>query len=85
MTRYRPPPPDPREEPFVPKLAAEPLKWPESKPRDPYEAQRMKAEHLCLWLACNRALCRRVRRCVGPNAECVHIQRDVKRPLLGSV
>jgi hypothetical protein len=82
-TRHRSP--DPRAEPFVPKLKAEPFKWPASKPRDPYEARRMQADHLCLWLACNRALCRRVRRCVGPHAECVHLQRDVKRPLLDSV
>jgi hypothetical protein len=78
-------PPDPREEPFIPKLKAEPFMWPESAPVDPLAARRARAEHLCLWLACDRALCRRARRCVGPNAECVRLQRDVKRPLLEEV
>ena len=82
--RYRPPP-KPEEERFEPKLAAPPLAWPEPAPADPYAARRARADHLCLWLACRRALCRRTRHCRGPFATCVFEHPDVKTPLLESV
>jgi len=82
--RYRPPP-DPNEERFVPKLAVPPLAFPASAPDDPYAARRARADHLCLWLACSRVVCRRARRCVAPRAPCAFEQADVKTPLLESV
>lgn len=82
MPRRRPPHPNPREIPFEPKLEAPPLDLPRRAPADPVAARRARAEHLCLWLACRRALCRRRRRCLGTHAFCVFEQDDVKRPLL---
>ncbi len=79
------PPPDPNEERFVPKLAAPPLEFPKPAPDDPYLGRRARADHLSLWLACSRVVCRRARRCVAPRAPCWFEQPDVDRPLLESV
>ncbi|MDE2291193.1 MAG: hypothetical protein KGL53_03850, partial [Elusimicrobia bacterium] len=69
---------------FVPHLAAEPLDLP---PRIAVDmvlaARRARAEHLCLWLGCSKALCRRTRHCHGPHAACVFEMPDVAQPLLG--
>ena len=77
------PPVDPREVRFVAKLAVEPLTLPRPAPHTPVEARRAKAEHLCLWLGCSRALCRRARHCLGTHALCVFEQADVRAPLIG--
>jgi hypothetical protein len=57
---------DPDDERVVPKLAG----------------RRARAEHLCLWLACTRAICRRTRHCRGREALCVFENPEVTRPLL---
>jgi hypothetical protein len=72
LRRYVPKPEDVR---FTPILDVPPLAWPKPAP----------ADHLCLWLACSRVLCRDSRHCNGPNAPCVFEQPDVKRPLLEAV
>ena len=82
--RWQKPPPKPEEELFVPKLAAEPLDWPKPPPVDRVlAARRAKAEHLCLWMGCSRALCRRARHCLGPHAACVFEMPEVRSPILG--
>ncbi len=82
VRRAPPPAPDPREVRFVPVLTAAPLVPPKRQRPTVVDARRAKAEHLCLWFGCSRALCRRARRCVGRNALCVFEQADVKRPIL---
>ena len=84
VRRVPPPEPDPREVRFVAKLAVAPLDLPRPAPIDHELAKRRtKAEHLCLWLGCSRALCRRARHCLGTHADCVFEQDDVSAPLLG--
>ena len=76
--------PKPEAVPFVAKLDAVPLDKPSPVPVDRVVAvRRARAEHLCLWLGCSRALCRRARHCHGPGATCVFEQADVAAPLLG--
>ena len=65
------------------KLAVEPFVPPKVERPTMVDARRAKAEHLCLWLGCSRALCRRARHCLGTNALCVFEQAEVDRPLLG--
>jgi hypothetical protein len=71
---------------FVARLDLPPLDsafWPPRQGRaDPVFGRRVKADRLCLWLACSRALCRSARHCVGTHALCIFEQGDVKRPLL---
>ncbi len=77
------PEPKPEEVPFVAKLAVEPLDSPKREPVDRVvAARRARAEHLCLWLGCSRALCRRARHCLGPHGSCVFEMEDVAAPLL---
>ncbi len=84
VRRVPPPAPDPREVRFVAKLDCPPLDLPLPEPIDHELARRRThAEHLCLWLGCSRALCRRARHCLGPDALCVFEQDEVDRPLLG--
>jgi hypothetical protein len=77
--------PPPNEERFRPSLAVAPLDQPRRQAPDPLAARRARAEHLCLWLACRRALRRSSRRCNGTNAVCVFEQADVTRPRLDAV
>jgi hypothetical protein len=83
--RVAPPPPDPADERFVAKLAVPPLDWPNPVPADFTAQRRAEAEHLCLWMACSRVVCRRGRHCLGARAECVFENAEVKRPILEEV
>ena len=84
VRRVPPPEPKPEAVPFVAKLDCPPLDLPLPEPVDRLlAARRARAEHLCLWLGCSRALCRRSRHCHGPNALCVFEMPDVAAPLLG--
>ena len=85
VRRTQPPPPKPEDVRFTPTLDVPPLALPKPVPTDPVAARRAEAEHLCLWLACSRVLCRDSRHCHGPNAPCLFEQPDVKRPLLEAV
>jgi hypothetical protein len=85
MPRHSPPPPDPRDVRFVPKLDHPPLDPPRVPPPDRIAARRARAEHLCLWLGCSRVLCRNSRRCHGPGAPCVFEQAAVRTPLLEEI
>ncbi len=86
IQRIPPPEPQPNEVRFEPKLEAPPLDLPKPPATDPaLAARRARADHLCLWLACSRALCRRARRCLGPHAACVFEQAEVDRPLLEEI
>ncbi len=76
------PPVDPREVRFVAKLAVEPFVPPKIERPTVVDARRAKADELCLWLACSRALCRRARHCLGTHALCVFEQDEVDQPLL---
>jgi hypothetical protein len=82
MPRRPPPPPDPREVRFVPQLDHPPLAPPNPGRSDAVFVRRVRAEHLCLWLDCRRALCRSSRHCVGTSALCVFEQAEVRAPLL---
>ncbi|HZP20138.1 MAG TPA: hypothetical protein VFB16_07995 [Bauldia sp.] len=82
IARDPPPPPDPREVRFAPKLALPPLDLPKRGQGDPVFTRRVEAERLCLWLACRRALCRSSRHCTGPHAACLFEQPEVLSPLL---
>ena len=83
IRRAPPPPPKPEEVRFVATLAAPPLDLPLPERVDRrLVARRARAEHLCLWLGCSRALCRRTRHCLGPHAACVFEMADVAAPLL---
>ena len=82
VRRVPPPEPDPREVRFVAKLDAPPLALAKPEPPTEVDQRRAKAEHLCLWLGCSRALCRRTRHCLCTYALCVFEQDDVAAPLL---
>lgn len=82
VSRRSRPKPQPGEERFVARLDSPPLAWPAPAKADPYAARRAKAEHLCLWMACSRVVCRRARHCRGAHAACVFEMADVERPLL---
>ena len=83
VRRVPPPEPDPREVRFQPKLTVAPFVPPKRQRLSEIDVRRAKADHLCLWLACSRALCRRTRHCLGIHALCVFEQEEVDRPLLG--
>ncbi len=86
IRKIPPPPPKPEEVRFAPKLAAAPLDRPKPAPVDrALLARRARAEHLCLWMGCSRALCRRARHCLGPHADCVFEMEDVTAPILQAV
>ena len=73
------------DERFVPVLEHPPLDLPRPAPSDPFAAERARAEHLCLWLACSRVLCRNSRHCHGRQVNCLAENGEPQRPLLESV
>lgn len=82
MPRNPPPPPHPSEVRIVPELPHPPLVPPRRAAPDVIERRRARADHLCLWIACGRVVCRDSRHCRGLRAACVFEMPDVKDPLL---
>jgi hypothetical protein len=79
------PAPRPEDERFVPVLIHPPLDLPKPAPADPFAPSRARAEHLCLWLACSRVLCRNSRHCHGRQVNCLAENGEPPRPLLEQV
>jgi hypothetical protein len=85
IIRRERPAPRPEDERFVPVLIHPPLDLPKPAPPDPFAPSRARAEHLCLWLACSRVLCRNSRHCHGRAVNCLAEIGEPPRPLLESV